>query len=71
LLALSALASLSAAGVQPTAPVAFVAELCGSHGAITIPFDGSPPARHHDCPAGCHAVCGRRTLEGDEDRAGE
>jgi len=67
LLAVMALGSLSAASVPPpAASVAFV-EICGGHGFIAIPLDGSPPARHRDCPAGCHAVCGRRNLEIDED----
>jgi len=67
LLAVAALGSFSAAGVPLAAPRAFVAELCGSHGTVAIPLDGSPPDRHRDCPAGCHAVCGRRNVELEED----
>jgi hypothetical protein len=63
LLAVAALGSLSAANVPPAAaPLALVVELCGSHGIVTISLDGSLPARHHECPGGCHAVCGRRSL---------
>jgi hypothetical protein len=65
----AALGSLSTAGVPPAAaPVALFAELCGSHGVVTIPLDGAPPSRRRDCPAGCHALCGRRNLaETEED----
>ncbi|MEN2791820.1 hypothetical protein ABC974_19465 [Sphingomonas oligophenolica] len=69
LLAVAALGGLSVANMPPAAaPVALAVEICGGHGVVTIPLDGSPPARHRDCPAGCHAVCGRRNLvEADED----